>query len=129
MEFLQGFPRAAFELGIAGQAHGVGDVVARGGWGDGVERGLHFGAVEKVAQQEHGLGSGLLPFLGDVGGGGGDGLRVGAGVEIGAVFEPCAEMGLRGREGDGVEHVVQHFAVCAAEQFACCHVVPGGAAA
>ena len=39
MEFLQGFPRAAFELGIAGQAHGVGDVVARGGWGDGVERG------------------------------------------------------------------------------------------
>ena len=115
MEFLQGFPRAAFELGIAGQAHGEGDVVARGGWGDGVERGLHFRAVEKVAQQEHGLGLGLLPFLRDAGGGGGDGLRVGAGVEVGAVFEPCAEMGLRGGERNGFEHFVQHFAVCAAE--------------
>ena len=115
MEFLQGFPCAAFELGIAGKAHGVGDVVTRGGGGDGVERSLDFGAVEEVAKQEHGLGSGLLPFLGDAGGGGGDGLRVGAGVEVGAVFEPCAEMGLLGWECDGVEHFVQHFAVCAAE--------------
>ena len=112
---MQGFPCAAFELGIAGKTHGVGDVVARAGGGDVVELGLDFGAVEEVAQQQHGLGLGLLPFSGDVGGGGGDGLCVGAGVEIGAVFEPCAEMGLRGGEGDGVEHVVQHFAVCAAE--------------
>ena len=115
MEFLQGFPRAAFELGIAGKTHGVGDVVARASGGDVVERGLDFGAVEEIAQQQHGLGLGLLPFLRDAGGGGDDGLFVGAGVEVGAVFEPCAEMGLLGREGDGVEHVVQHFAVCAAE--------------
>ena len=115
MELLQGFPRAAFELGVAGEAHGVGDVVARAGGGDLVERGLDFGAVEEVAEQEHGLGLSLLPFLGDAGGGGGDGLRVGVGVEVGAVFEPCAEMGLLGGEGDGVEHFVQHFAVCTAE--------------